>query len=58
MKIVNKNSREEFDTEEPIYYKYSSMYGYLVLMGNRIFFIVSVDEMYYLDLTEDFEILN
>ena len=58
MKVIHKNSREEFNLTEPTYWKYSSMYGYLVLMNRRIFLIVSVDDMFYLDITDDFEVLD
>lgn len=53
--VRNKNSQEVFNLIEPTYWKYSSMYGYLVLMNQRIFFIVSVDDMFYIDLTDEFE---
>ena len=58
MKVIHKNSREEFDLFEPRYYKYYSMYGLLVMGGKDVFFISDASENNYECVTEDFEIIN
>jgi len=58
MNVIHKNSREEFDLSYPNYYKYYSIYGYLVMtIARKIFFIDDLDSVYgYTDITDDFEI--
>jgi hypothetical protein len=57
MKVQHKNSLEVFELTEPIYTKYY-LYGYLVGMCGKIFFITSVeDNLDCIDITDDFIIL-
>lgn len=55
MKVIHKNSREEFDLSVPQYTKLFGMYGYLVMGANSVYFI-SLDNL--TEVTESFEILN
>lgn len=57
MKVQHKNSLEIFELTHPIPYK-NGVYGYLVGMSNKIFFIYSEEHAVdYYDVTEDFNIL-
>ena len=58
MKVIHKNSREEFELTKPIYHK-SYLYGYLVGMDNKVFFITFYEDVLdYVEVTENFEILE
>jgi hypothetical protein len=57
MKVQHKNSLEVFELTEPIYTKHY-LYGYLVGMCGKMFFITSVeDTLDCIDITDDFIIL-
>lgn len=59
MKVIHKNSREEFDLSVPQYTKLFGMYGYLVMGANSVYFISDGDGLDNLtEVTESFEILN
>lgn len=57
MKVQHKNSLEIFELTKPAYYK-THLYGYLVGMNNKVFFITSFeDNLDYYEVTDDFIIL-
>jgi hypothetical protein len=59
MKVIHKNSREEFNVFAPNYIKLNSVYGYLVVMITNVYFIYCIDDNIYNDnVTDDFEILT
>ena len=58
MKIVHKNSEEEF-TEFPAYGEYYySMYGYLQVTWDKmvLFFFIESEDISYVDLTDKYTI--
>ncbi len=58
MKVQHKCSLEIFDLSEPTYTKFSSVYGYLVMGGENVFFIYDCNEELFKDeVTEEFDIL-
>ena len=59
MKIIHKNSLEEFDTF-PAYTKLNGVYGYLVLTISKQVFFISIcgEGLIYDDLTDDFIITS
>jgi hypothetical protein len=59
MKVVHKNSREEFNLDYVVYTKFFGMYGYLFITPlKEIVFLVSVDNKNMYNMTEEFEILT
>jgi len=62
MKFKHKNWTIEDAVEELIYTKYDVFYGYFVLThDNKIkffYFVSDLDGISYLDVTNDFEIIN
>ena len=59
MKVQHKNSLEIFDLSEPTYTKFNSVYGYLVMGGEQVFFIyISNDDLFKDNVTEDYEIID
>lgn len=57
MKVIHKNSKEEFDLSNPRYYKYHGVYGLLVMGGSDVFFITDASDNDYVCVTDDFEII-
>lgn len=58
MKVVHKNSREEFNLDYIVYTKFFGMYGYLVITPlKEVVFIVSVNRQNMYNMTDEFEIL-
>ena len=58
MKVVHKNSREEFNLDYIVYTKFFGMYGYLVITPlKEVVFIVSVNRQNMFNMTDEFEIL-
>ena len=59
MKVVHKNSREEFDMNFIQYTEMFGMYGYLVMTPiNEIVFITNVENQGFHYVTDEFEILT
>lgn len=59
MKVVHKNSQDKFYLLAPNYIKLNSIYGYLVGMNKKVFFIYeSNEELFSDDVTDDFEIIS
>lgn len=56
MKVIHKNSREVISTTEPHYYKIFGVYGYLVVIDKRVFFIES-SSFSFNDVTDGFEFI-
>lgn len=58
MKVQHKCSLEVFDLSEPKYTKFSSVYGYLAMGGENVFFIyISNDDLFRDTVTEQFNII-
>lgn len=58
MKVQHKNSKEVFLLDKPIYCKFD-LYGYLVGIGGKVFFITSFeDRLEYDEVTDEFIILE
>ncbi len=59
MKIVHKNSREEFDARWSHDYKHNSVYGVLVVTYNKsVLFFRDNNVFDYEDMTDDFEFID
>lgn len=57
MKITHKNSGDVIDTTSPLYTKYNSMYGYLVVdINKKVWFIITDENVMIesIDITDDY----
>ena len=58
MEVRHKRGLQTYYLYIPNYIKYNSIYGYLVGMNGKVFFIYNTtDELFSDDITEDFDIL-
>lgn len=58
MKVKHKNSQEVFVLDKPTYSKFH-LYGYLVGMNGKVFFIYNNNDLLdYYEVTDEFEILE
>lgn len=59
MKLKHINSRQVFEFNVPIHYKHNGIYGYLVLIDHKIYFMHNEDNRVgYIIITEEFKDLS